>query len=160
MLLCNIVDVFVDPIYVLPASWAVFITTVLCKVGLAAPSCLLLGCVDLLEGQYPEGADECIHSERVKANMVASLAERVDLSINKCDFCHMKSNVLYLKVNDCTTLCMNTTDIRETIETAEIGRWSSFCHKWCDSTCVSVLLHSSDGNVPVCCLCLELWTFN
>ena len=78
---------------------AVFITTVLCKVGLAAPSRLLLGCVDLLEGQYREVADECIHGERVKANMVASLAERVDLSILKCDVCHMESILLHLMAN-------------------------------------------------------------
>ena len=78
---------------------AVFITTILCKVGRAAPSCLLLGCVDLLEGQNREVADECIPGERVKANMVASLAERVDLSILKSDVCHMESIVLHLMVN-------------------------------------------------------------
>ena len=78
---------------------AMFITTVLCKVGLAAPSCLLLGCVDLLEGQYREVADECIHGERAKVNLVASLAERVDLFILKCDVCHMKYVVLHLVVN-------------------------------------------------------------
>ena len=45
---------------------AVSIKTVLCKVGLAETSFLLLGCVDVLEGQYREVADECIHGERIK----------------------------------------------------------------------------------------------
>ena len=43
-----------------------------------------------------EVADECIHGERLKANMVALLAERVDLSILKCDVCYME---LHLTVN-------------------------------------------------------------
>ena len=53
--------------------------------------------------------------------------------------------------------CTNTTDICETIETAKIGRWSSFVISDVIAlACVPVLLLSSDGNVPVFCLCLEL----
>ena len=65
------------------------------KVGLATSSYLLLGCVDLLEGQYRKVADECTHCERVKANMVASLAERVYLSVLKCGVCHIEYMVLH-----------------------------------------------------------------
>ena len=48
-----------------------------------------------LKGQYREVTNECIHGERVKAKMVASLAEGVDLSILKCD----ESMMLHLVVN-------------------------------------------------------------
>ena len=100
----------------------VSITIVLCKVGLAALSCLLLGYVDLLEGQYREVADECMHDERVKASMVASLAERVDLSIFQCDVC-MESIVL-IRLHD--TLHEYNRHLRDNKTTAKIGRRSSF----------------------------------
>ena len=70
-----------------------------CVVGLSAPSCLLVGCVDLLEAHYRDVVDGFISGERVKARISTSLLEGVDLAILKCDVCHMESMVVHLMVN-------------------------------------------------------------
>ena len=89
--------------------------------------------------------------------MVASLAERADLSILKCDVCHMESVVLHLTVNIRLhqTLHKYNRHLQDN-RNHKNRKTVKFCHKRCDSTCVPVLLLSSDGNFPVFCLCLEL----
>ena len=49
-----------------------------------APSCVLSGCVDRLEVRYREVIDACIHGENVKAMLVASLVEAVNLTHIQC----------------------------------------------------------------------------
>ena len=70
-----------------------------CVVGLSAPSCLLVGCVDLLEAHYRDVVDGFISGERVKARISTSLLEGVDLATLKFDVCHMESMVVHLMVN-------------------------------------------------------------
>ena len=70
-----------------------------CTIGLAAPSCLLSGCVDRLEVRYREVIDDCIHGDNVKATLVTSLVEAVDLTLIQCDTCHVESMVVHLMVN-------------------------------------------------------------
>ena len=70
-----------------------------CVVGLSAPSCLLVGCVDLLEAHYRDVVDGFISGERVKARLSTSMLEGVDLAVIKCDDCHTESMVVHLMVN-------------------------------------------------------------
>ena len=69
------------------------------KVGLCTPSNTLLGILQLMEIEYDKVIDDCMHSDGVKASLLASISKIDKLSNIKCSSCHLEKLVIHLMIN-------------------------------------------------------------
>ena len=62
--------------------------------GLAIPSQLLLGTVELLELEYRSSIESCLHQDHLKATLASKLSK-----VLQCDACHLGTLVMHLYLN-------------------------------------------------------------